>query len=64
MAIWKSPLVAIWKSPPLAGSSVGGWGVTSFLAGVAHPVGLAVGDHDGGVVQEAVQDADGGGVFG
>ena len=33
-------------------------------AGVAHAVGLAVGDDDGGVVQEPVQDADGGGVFG
>ena len=31
--------------------------------GVAHAVGLAVGDDDGGVVQESVQDADGGGVF-
>ena len=32
--------------------------------GFTHPVGLAVGDDDGGVVQEPVEDADGGGVFG
>ena len=33
-------------------------------SGVAHAVGLAAGDDDGGVVQEPVQDADGGGVLG
>jgi len=35
-----------------------------FGSGFAHAVGLAVGDHDVGVVQEAVEHADGGGVFG
>ncbi|KAF0963449.1 hypothetical protein MLGJGCBP_03512 [Rhodococcus sp. T7] len=34
------------------------------LVGFTHPVGLAVGDDDGCVVQEPVEDADGGGVFG
>ena len=34
------------------------------MLGVFHAVGLAVGDDDGGVVQEPVQDADGGGLFG
>ena len=34
------------------------------MLGVLHAVGLAVGDDDGGVVQEPVQDADGGGVLG
>ena len=34
------------------------------MSGVAHAVGLAVGDDDGGVVQQAVQDAGGGGVLG
>src|SRR5450759_5836078 len=38
-------------------SSLGG-------SGFAHPVGLSAGDHGGGVVQEPVQQADGGGVFG
>ena len=38
--------------------SVGG------VFGLAHAIRLAVGDHDGGVVQQPVQDADGGGVFG
>jgi hypothetical protein len=51
-------------SPPLAGSSAGFGVFTSSLSGVAHPVGLAAGDHDGGVVQEPVEDGDGGGVFG
>jgi hypothetical protein len=32
--------------------------------GVFHAVGLAVGDDDGGVVQEPVEDADGGGLLG
>jgi hypothetical protein len=32
--------------------------------GLAHPVGLAVGDDDVVVVQQPVQEADGGGVFG
>ena len=34
------------------------------MLGVPHAVGLAVGDDDGGVVQEPVEDADGGGVLG
>ena len=34
------------------------------MLGVFHAVGLAVGYDDGGVVQEPVQDADGGGLFG
>jgi hypothetical protein len=29
-----------------------------------HPVGVAVGDHDVAVVQESVEEADGGGVLG
>ena len=35
---------------------------SSGLAGLAHAVGVAAGDHDGGVVQEAVEDGHGGGV--
>ena len=31
---------------------------------MAHAVGLAAGDHGGGVVQEPVEHRDGGGVFG
>lgn len=38
--------------------------ITSPPASVAHAVGLAFGDHDGGVVQESVEQADGGGVLG
>jgi hypothetical protein len=34
------------------------------LAGLAYAVGVAGGDDDGGVVQEAAEDADGCGVFG
>jgi hypothetical protein len=34
------------------------------VLGVFHAVGLAVGDDDGGVVQEPVEDADGGGLLG
>lgn len=34
------------------------------MLGVFHSVGLAVGDDDGGVVQEAVEDAASGGVLG
>src|SRR6478609_3920217 len=52
-------------TPSLGFSGFVGRGVLlSVAAGVAHAVGLAVGDDDGGVVQEPVQDADGGGVFG
>jgi hypothetical protein len=42
---------------------VGVQGVSSFGPGFAHAVGVAAGDDDG-VVQEAVQEADGGGVLG
>ena len=60
----RSPLVAKWKSPLSAGCSVG-QGLTSVAgSGLAHAVGLAGGDHGGGVVQEPVQEADGGRVFG
>ncbi len=60
----RSPLVARWKSPPSAGFLVC-WGLTSLAGfGVSHAVGLAAGDHGGGVVQESVEHADGGGVFG
>lgn len=34
------------------------------MLGVLHPVGLAVGDDDGGVMQEPVEDADRGGLLG
>ena len=34
------------------------------MLGVFHAVGVAVGDDDGGVVQEPVEDADGGGLLG
>lgn len=39
-------------------------GLLTVGSGVFHPVGFALGEHDGGVVQQPVQDADGGGVFG
>ena len=37
---------------------------TSSGSGLLHPVGVAVGDHDVAVVQEPVEQADGGGVLG
>src|ERR1700729_4450005 len=37
---------------------------SSFGSGFAHAVGVAVGDHDAGVVQQPVEEADGGGVLG
>lgn len=37
---------------------------SSSLAGLSHAVGLAVGDHGGGVLQEPVEHRDGGGVLG
>jgi hypothetical protein len=40
-----------------------GWG-TSLGSGLAHAERLSFGDHDDGVVQEAVEQADGGGVLG
>src|SRR5262249_35908375 len=39
-------------------------GGSSFGPGLAHAVGVAVGDHDAGVVQQPVEQADGGGVLG
>jgi hypothetical protein len=39
-------------------------GVLLSVLGILHSVGLAVGDDDGGVVQEPVEDADGGGLLG
>ena len=52
------------KSPPCCWVSGVDGRLLSVLSGVAHAVGLAFGDDDGGVVQESVQDADGGGLFG
>ena len=40
------------------------WWVLLSVVGVFHAVGVAVGDDDGGVVQEPVEDADGGGLLG
>ena len=48
------------KVPTLCGMFLG-W---RYLRSVCHAVGVAVGDDDGGVVQEPVEDAGGGGVFG
>src|SRR5689334_16537054 len=58
-----SPLVATKKSSPSGWSTGAG---TSWWAGsgLAHAVGLAVGNDDVGVVQEPVEQADRGGVFG
>ena len=61
--LW-SPLVASWKSPPFAVSSVGFESGSSVRSGLFHAVGVAVGDHGVAVVQESVEHADGGGVFG
>src|SRR5215471_13175104 len=48
---------------PLLGVDLAGFaGGTS--SGLFHPVGVAVGDDDVAVVQEPVQEADGGGVLG
>jgi len=52
------------KSPPCCWVSAVDGRLLPVVSGVAHAVGLAFGDDDGGVVQESVQDADGGGVFG
>jgi len=53
------------KSPPLDGFSGGcGGGAGSSRAGLFHAVGLAFGGDDDGVVQEPVEEADGGGVLG
>ncbi len=63
MAMWKSPLVARKSPHPVAGFQLL-WRLLPVVSGVAHAVGLAFGDDDGGVVQEPVQNADGGGLFG
>ena len=53
------------KYPPLTVISGGGCrGAWSFGAGLFHAVGLAFGGDDVGVVEEPVEEADGGGVFG
>jgi hypothetical protein len=52
------------KVPALRGFSGCGRGGSGVVSGVAHAVGLAGGYDDGGVMEKAVQDADGGGVFG
>jgi hypothetical protein len=49
---------------PLRGCWLTRFGGSLLVVGVAHPVGLAGGDDDCGVVQQAVEDAGGGGVFG
>src|SRR6516162_11743420 len=51
-------------SPLLGAGSAGFPGCTSSCSGLFHPVGVAVGDHDVAVVQEPVEQADGGGVLG
>ena len=60
----KVPAGGQMKVPAPCGSSAVGQGVLLSVLGVFHSVGLAVCDDDGGVVQEAVEDADRGGVFG
>src|SRR3954453_2141947 len=62
-SLW-SPLVANWKSPPLVGCSGGVESGSSVRSGLLHSVGVAVGDDGVAVVQEPVEEADGGGVFG
>ena len=52
------------KVPTLRWVSVVRWSGSSFRSGLSHPVGLAVGDDGVAVVQEPVEEADGGGVFG
>ena len=64
MAKLRSPLVANWKSPPFAVSSVGLESGSSVRSGLFHAVGVTVGDDGVAVVQEPVEHADGGGVFG
>ncbi len=51
------------RNATLCGSVKSGKAAFFLVVGVAHPVGLAGGDDDGGVVQQPVEDA-GGGVFG
>jgi hypothetical protein len=52
------------KVPTLRGFSGCARGGSGVVSVVAHAVGLAGGDDDGGVVEQPVEDADGGGVFG
>src|SRR5499433_1213931 len=51
------------KSPHPSGWSGLVQGGSSFGSGLAHAVGIAVGDHDIRVMQQPVQQADGGGVL-
>ena len=65
MAKLKSPVVA--REVPTSRGLFRWWRSWlsgSFRAGVFHAVGLAVGGDDDGVVQEPVEEADGGGVLG
>ena len=52
------------KVPTPSGWLVGFQGGSSFGSGLAHAVGVAAGDHDVGVVEQPVEEADGGGVLG
>ena len=52
------------KSPHPSGWLVLFQGGSSFGSGLAHAVGVAAGDHDVRVVEQTVQQADGGGVLG
>jgi Protein of unknown function (DUF2637) len=52
------------KSPHPSGWLGLGQGGSSFGSGLAHAVGIAVGDYDIGVMQQPVEQADGGGVLG
>jgi hypothetical protein len=61
--LW-SPLVASLKSPLRVVGSAGFLFATPSGSGLFHAVAVAVGDHDVAVVQEPVEHADGGGVFG
>ena len=50
--------------PALLGVSGSARGGSGPVLGLSHAVGFTVGDDDGGVVQEPVEHADGGGVLG
>lgn len=52
------------KVPTPCGDCSGAGAASCPGSSVAHAVGLAGGDHGGDVVQEPVEEADGGGVFG
>jgi hypothetical protein len=62
-AIWKSPLVARRSPHPREGVSASR-AASCLAAGFAHPVALAVGGDDVVVVQQPVEQADGGAVVG